>query len=141
VTGIDEPRTAENGGIVEFGLEMIRRASLPAPQSLYNLLSHWPSEFAMNMLSLSSSPIRNFGVLLGMSMAFLELQEMVSESSDSSLLSPKSGEHLASLARRQYLCLQICLQDIPTGDERRVDFGRGYEMAKAEIKKCFSQEV
>ncbi|CAI7662645.1 unnamed protein product [Penicillium pancosmium] len=141
VTGIDEPRTAENGGIVEFGLEMIRRASLPTPQSLYNLLSHWPSEFAMNMLSLSSSPIRNFGVLLGMSMAFLELQEMVSESSDSSLLSPKSGERLASLARRQYLCLQICLQDIPTGDERRVDFGRGYDMAKAEIKKCFSQEV
>lgn len=141
VTGIDEPRTAENGGIVEFGLEMIRQASLPTPQSLCNLLSDCPSEFATNMLSLSSSPVRNFGILLGMSMAFLELQDMVSESSDSSLLSPKSGERLASLARRQYLCLQICLQEIPTGDERRVDFGRGYDMAKAEIKKCFSQKV
>lgn len=141
VTGIDESRTAENGGVVDFGLEIIRQASLPIPQSLHSLLSLWPSEFATNMLNLSSSPIRNFGALLGMAMAFLELQEMVSESSDSALLCPKSGERLASLARRQYQCLQICLQEIPTGDERHVDFDRGYVMARAEIKKCFRQNM
>jgi hypothetical protein len=141
VTGIDEPRTAENGGIVEFGLEIMRQSSLPDPQSLYNLLSVWPSEFATNMLSLASRPIQNFGVLLGMSMALLELQEMVSEYSDSVLLCPKSSERLASLARRQYQCLQICLQEIPTGDNRHVDFERGYVMAKAEIQKCFTRKV
>ncbi|KAJ5645212.1 hypothetical protein N7507_011223 [Penicillium longicatenatum] len=141
VTGADEPRAAENGGIIEFGLEMIRRASLPAPQGLHDLLSRWPSEFATTMLKLASSPIQNFGVLLGMSMAFLELQEMVSEFSTSGLLCSKSSERLASLVRRQYQCLQICLQEIPTGDARRLDFNRGYGMAKAEIHKCSGQTM
>ncbi|KAJ5171768.1 hypothetical protein N7492_004361 [Penicillium capsulatum] len=137
VTGIDETRMTENGGIVELGLEMIRQASLPQPQDLHSLLSHWPSEFAITMLSLSSSPIRNFGILLGMSMAFLELQERVSESSHAGLLCPKSSERLASLARRQYQYLQVCLQEIPAGDARHLDYQRGYGMAKAEINKCF----
>jgi hypothetical protein len=137
VTGTDEPSTTENGGVVEFGLEMIRHASIPIPQDLYSLFSRWPSEFATTMLKLASSPIRNFGVLLGMSMAFLELQEMVSESSNPGLLCPKSSERLALLVRRQYQCLQACLQEIPGGDTRHVDFHRGYDMAKVEINKCF----
>ncbi|RFU25077.1 hypothetical protein B7463_g11256, partial [Scytalidium lignicola] len=138
VTGTDEPRTAENGGIVEFGLEMISQASLPIPQGLDSIFSRWPSEFAVTMLRLASSPIRNFGILLGMSMAFLELQEMVTESSNPGLLCPKSSERLASLVRRQYQCLQVCLQEIPAGDARHVDFYRGYGMAKAEINKGHS---
>lgn len=140
VTGKDEyNNTSENGGIVDFGLEMLRRVSplLPAPQDLHSLLSLWPSEFAMSMLKLGSSPIQNFGVLLGMSMAFLELQEVVSEFSSPRLLCPKSSERLAALVRKQYQCLQVCLQDIPDGDARHVDFQRGYGMAKAEIDKCF----
>lgn len=136
VTGTDEPRITENGGIVEFGLEMIRRASLPTPQGLHDLLSRWPSEFATTMLKLASSPIQNFGVLLGMSMAFLDLQETVSECSNSGLLCPKSSERLSSLVRRQYQCLQVCLQEIPAGDARHLDFHRGYSMAKAEINRC-----
>ncbi|GIK05078.1 hypothetical protein Aspvir_009177 [Aspergillus viridinutans] len=137
VTGTDEPHTTENGGIVELGLEIIRHLSLPVPQGLHSLLSCWPSEFARTMLKLASSPIRNFGILLGMSMAFLELQEMVSESPNSGLLCPKSSERLASLVRRQYQCLQVCLQEIPAGDARRVGFHHGYSMAKAEINNCF----
>lgn len=141
VTGADEPYTAENGGIVEFGLEMIRKAKLPNPENLDDILVSWPSEFATTMLKLASSPIRNFGALLGMSMAFLELQEMVSESSSSGLLSAKSSERLASLIRRQYQSLQICLQEIPEGDTRRVDFHRGYSLAKAEVNKCSQKPV
>jgi hypothetical protein len=141
VTGADEPSMIENGGIVEFGLEMILRASLPISQDLESLLSLWPSEFATQMLILSSSPIRNFGHLLGISMAFLELQETVSESSNNGLLCPKSSERLASLVRRQYQCLQVCLQEIPAEDARRADFHCGYEMAKKEIKKCSGPEV
>ncbi|CAP93665.1 hypothetical protein EN45_039410 [Penicillium chrysogenum] len=137
VTGTDEPRTTENKGIVEFGLEMIHHASLPIPQDLYGIFSHWPSEFSITMLKLASSPVRNFGILLGMSMAFLELQETVSESSNPGLLCPKSSERLALLVRRQYQCLQVCLKEIPAGDTRHVDFHRGYEMAKVEINKCF----
>ncbi|CAG8350159.1 unnamed protein product [Penicillium salamii] len=141
VTGTDEPSITENGGIVEFGLEMILRASLPVPQDLQGLLSLWPSEFAAKMLKLSSSPIRNFGTLLGISMAFLELQELVSEYSISGLLCPKSSERLASLVRRQYQCLQVCLQEIPAGDSRRVDFHHGYEMAKKEVERCSGLQV
>ncbi|CAG7931707.1 unnamed protein product [Penicillium olsonii] len=141
VTGADEPNTAENGGIIEFGLEMITKASLPVPQGLQGLLSLWPSDFATKMLKLSSCPIQNFGVLLGMSMAFLELQEMVSECPNSGLLCAKSSERLASLVRRQYQCLQVCLQEIPVGDSRHGDFHQGYGMAKTEIDKCFSLKV
>ncbi|KAJ6096446.1 hypothetical protein N7486_007192 [Penicillium sp. IBT 16267x] len=141
VTGTDEPRMTENGGIVEFGLEMIRRASLPTPQGLHDLLSRWPSEFATTMLKLASSPIQNFGILLGMSMAFLELQEMVSEFSNAGLLCPKSSERLSSLVRRQYQCLQVCLQEIPAEDARHLDFNRGYGMAKAEILRCSGPTV
>lgn len=131
----DQPYSAENGGIVELGLEMIRRASLPVPEDFNGILSAWPSDFATTMLKLASSPIRNFGVLLGMSMAFLELQEMVSESSNLGLLCPKSSERLATLVRKQYQCLQICLGEIPAGDARRGDIDRGFSMAKTEIQK------
>ncbi|PLB33267.1 iron-containing redox enzyme family protein [Aspergillus candidus] len=137
VTGIDALYTGENKGIIEFGLEITRRASLPVPQDLHSLLSRWPSEFATTMLKVASSPIRNFGLLLGMSMAFLELQDMVSELSNPSLLCPKSRMRLGSLARKQYQCLQVCLQEIPAGDKRHVDFHNGYGSAKAEINKCF----
>ncbi|KAK2766746.1 hypothetical protein FQN54_006060 [Arachnomyces sp. PD_36] len=135
VPAADQPYTTGDGGIVDFGMEMIRQASLPTPQNLRDLLSLWPSEFATTMLKLASTPIRNFGVLLGMSMAFLELQEMVSESSNPGLLCPKSSERLASLVRKQYQCLQACLQEIPAGDARRGDVQRGFGMAKAEIHK------
>ena len=141
MTGAVQPSTTENDGIVDFGLEMIRRASLPIPQDLHSLLSLWPSEFAATMLKLASSPIRNFGVLLGMSMAFVELQEMVSESSNPGLLCPKSSERLASLARKQYQCLQACLQEIPDGDTRRADIHHGFEMATVEIRKCSGPTV
>lgn len=136
VTGTDEPRTAENGGIVDFGLEMIQKASLSVPHDLSAVLSSWPSDFAQTMLKLSSRPVRNFGILLGASMAALELQEVISESSGSGLLSANSRERLASLVRRQYQCLQECLQEIPAGDGRRVDFERGYDMTRAEIRRC-----
>lgn len=141
VMGTDQPNTTENGGIVDFGLEMIHQASLPIPQDLHSLLSLWPSDFATTMLKLASSPIRNFGVLLGMSMAFLELQETVSESSNPGLLCPKSSERLASLVRKQYQCLQACLQEIPAGDARRGDADRGFGVAKAEILKCSGPTV
>lgn len=149
VTGKDEySNTTENGGIVDFGLEMLRltssasSASSPTiPRDLHSLLSRWPCEFAMTMLKLASSPIQNFGILLGMSMAFLELQEMVSEFSSPRLLCPKSSERLAALARKQYQCLLVCLQHIPDGDARRSDYHRGYGMAKAEIDKCFKDAV
>lgn len=133
----DQPYSAENGGIVEFGLEMIRQASLPVPENLDDVLSVWPSDFATTMLKLASSPIRNFDVLLGMSLAFLELQEMISESSNPGLLCPKSSERLAILVRKQYQYLQICLGEIPAGDARRRDIDRGFSMAKTEIHKCF----
>ena len=134
----DQPYSAENGGIVEFGLEMIRHASLPIPENLDDVLSVWPSDFATNMLKLASSPIRNFDVLLGMSLAFLELQEMISESSNPSLLCPKSSERLATLVRKQYQYLQICLGEIPAGHARRRDIDRGFSMAKTEIQRCLS---
>ncbi|PLN85700.1 hypothetical protein BDW42DRAFT_160436 [Aspergillus taichungensis] len=137
VPGIDALYAGDDKGIVELGLEITRRASLPVPQDLHSLLSRWPSEFATTMLKLASSPIRNFGLLLGMSMAFLELQDMVSEFSNPSLLCPKSRMRLGSLARKQYQCLQVCLQEIPAGDHRHVDFNHGYGVAKAEINKCF----
>lgn len=140
-TGIHEPYGEETTDIVKIGLEMIERASLPVPPSLKALLARWPSEFAEKMLHLSSKPLQNFGVLLGMSMALLELQDAVSKASSSGLLSPQSYISLETLVRRQYHYLQECQKFISTDDRMLRDFSRGYKLAKIEVQKCFKDEL
>ncbi|KAJ6149682.1 hypothetical protein N7471_000881 [Penicillium samsonianum] len=136
VTGIDESHTEEDNGIVGIGLEMIKRASLPVPPDLSTLLARWPSKFADKMLQISSKPLQNLGVLLGISAALVELQGVIAEAPSAGLLSPESCVHLQVLFRRQYHYLQECQQHISTDERLLMDYSHGYTMAKAEIGDC-----
>ncbi|KAJ5109746.1 hypothetical protein N7532_002391 [Penicillium argentinense] len=136
VTGIDEPHHDGDSGIVGIGLEMIRRAFLPVPPDLKSVLARWPSSFAEKMLRLSSKPLQNFGTLLGISMALLELQEVVSKSADSGIISSQSGVCLQELVRRQYHQLEECRQCISTDEKLLANYSQGYAMALLEIEKC-----
>ncbi|CAI7636524.1 unnamed protein product [Penicillium crustosum] len=136
VTGINESHTAEDNGIVGIGLEMIKRASLPVPTDLVMLLARWPSKFADKMLQLSSKPLQNLGILLGISAALIELQGVIAEAPSAGLLSPESCVHLQVLFRRQYHYSQECQQHISTDGGLLMDYSHGYAMAKAEIGDC-----
>ncbi|CAI7648819.1 unnamed protein product [Penicillium glandicola] len=136
VTGINESHTKEDNGIVGIGLEMIKLASLPVPHDLAMLLTRWPSQFADKMLQLSSKPLQNLGVLLGISAALIELQGVIAEAPSAGLLSGESCVHLQVLFRRQYHYLQKCHQHISTDESLLMDYFHGYDMAKAEIGDC-----
>lgn len=138
VAGMDELPT---DGIVEIGLEMIKRASLPVPPDLSMLLARWPSKFAEKMLLLSSKPLQNLGVLLGISAALIELQGLIAEAPNVKLLSPESYAHLQVLFRRQYHYLQECRQYISTDETLLTDYSYGYAMAKAETGNCVKVNV
>lgn len=141
VTGIYESHTEEDNGIVGIGLEMIKRASLPVPPDLAMLLARWPSRFADKMLQLSSKPLQNLGILLGISAALVELQGVIAEAPGAGLLSPESCVHLQVLFRRQYHYLQECRQHISTCGSLLTDYSRGYAMAKSEIGDCVKVNV
>lgn len=138
VTGLDEPHTEEGSGsgIVGMGLEMIQRASLPVPPDLKSLLECWPSKFAEEMLQLSSKPLQNFAFLVGIAMALLELQELVSEAPESGLLSFQSRSSLQVLVRRQYHCLQECQQIIAADEKQLSEYSRGYALGTQEMNAC-----
>ena len=140
VTGTHEPRSAENGGLVEIGFEIIQRASLSLPKDLGDVLACWPCSFATEMLELASKPVQNLGLLLGMSAAFVEMQERVSEFPNSTLLGPQQAVRLAWLARRQYQCLRLCFDEITTNHSHLRDYQRGYNRARGELQKCFEAE-
>lgn len=139
-TGIHEPYGEEAADIVSIGLEMIERASLQVPPDLKSLLARWPSEFSEKMLQLSSKPLQNFSVLLGMSMAMLELQETVAKDSGSGLLSPQSYINLQALVRRQYHYLQECYKCISSDEKAVEEFSHGYRLARSEVQKCFKNQ-
>ena len=141
VTGIDESHTLNDNGIVGIGLEMMQRASLPIPPDLSTLLAQWPSEFAEKMLQLSSEPLQNFGLLLGIFSALLELQGLIAEDPNVGLLSPESYVHLQLLFRRQYHYLQECQQHISTDEKLLKDYAHGYALAKVETGKCIKDNV
>ncbi|KAJ5094748.1 hypothetical protein N7456_010609 [Penicillium angulare] len=141
ITGIDESHTGNDNGIVGMGLEMIKRASLPIPTDLSMLLDRWPSDFAEEMLRLSSKPLQNFGVLLGIFAALLEIQGIIAEAPSAGLLSPESYVLLQVLFRRQCHYLQECKQYVSTDERLLVDYSRGYAMAKTETAKWVKVNV
>ena len=80
VAGMDEARRIDSAGLVELGLEMIKRSGLPEPESLKEVLENWPSGFALQMLHWSMRPMANFGLLLGLAWAFFGLHDAVASS-------------------------------------------------------------
>ena len=131
VAGMDEVRRTESIGIVELGLEMTRRSGLSEPTCLKDVLSSWPSDFALQMLHWSMRPMANAGLLLGLAWAFVDLHDsMVS----SPLLSATSREVLRQMVCRERDSLTVCLEELKDDEARYADFCKGYSLGRSEIE-------
>lgn len=138
VAGMDEVRRAERVGLVELGLEMTKRAGLPEPACLADVLKNEQSEFAVMMLHWSMRPMRNASLLLGLASAFMGLHRAVAASPV--LLSAASREVLGQIACREQASLDICLEELRADGGRYADFCRGYHRGRAEIEGFFDQD-
>lgn len=138
VAGMDEARRIDSAGLVELGLEMMKRFGLPEPASLKEVLDNWPSEFALKMLHLSMRPMASYGLLLGLAWAFVGLHDIVASST---LLSATSKAALTQIVRRERACLEICLKELEDEKIQYADFHRGYALGNAEVDSCFGPTV
>lgn len=134
VAGMDEARRIDSAGLVELGLEMMKRSGLPEPASLKEVLENWPSEFALKMLHLSMRPMASYGLLLGLAWAFVGLHDVVASSA---LLSAASKAALTLIVRRERDCLEICFKELKDDKIQCADFHRGYALGNAEVESCF----
>lgn len=134
VAGMDEVRRMDSAGLVELGLEMIKRSGMAKPASLKEVLKTWPSEFAIKMLHLSMRPMANAGSLLGLAWAFVSLHEAMASSP---LLSAAGQAALNQIVRRERVCLEICFGELKEDKIQSADFHRGCGLAMAEIGACF----
>lgn len=138
VAGMDEARRIDSAGLVELGLEMMKRSDLPEPTSLKEVLENWPSEFALKMLHLSMRPMASYGLLLGLARAFVGLHDIVASST---LLSAASKAALTQIVRRERDCLEICLKELEGDKIQYADFHRGYALGNVEVESCFGPTV
>lgn len=138
VAGMDEARRVDSAGLVELGLEMMKRSGLPEPASLKEVLENWPLEFALKMLHLSMRPMANYGLLLGLACAFVGLHDLLASST---LLSPVSKAALTQIVRRERDCLEICFKELEDDTIQCADFHRGYALGNAEVENCFDSNI
>lgn len=138
VAGMDEARRVDSAGLVELGLEMMKRYGLPEPASLKEVLENWPSDFALKMLHLSMRPMASYGLLLGLASAFVGLHDVLASST---LLSPVSKLALTQIVRRERDCLEICFKELKDDKIQCEDFHRGYALGNAEVEICFGSSV
>ncbi|KZF18807.1 hypothetical protein L228DRAFT_254589 [Xylona heveae TC161] len=137
VAGMDEVRRTDSIDLVQLGLEMIKAAGLPQPQCLSDVLCGRESGFADEMLHMSMRPMENRELLMGMSLAFVNLHESLATSSSINLLSMDSKAILADMAAREREGLRFCLEELRSSNARYARFCQGYEMGKQEIESCF----
>ena len=140
VSGMDEVRRTENIGLVELGLEIVKKLEpgVGEPTCLKDILDTWPgSDLAMLMLHLCHRPIEHSGLLLGLAMAFVDLHEAVAGSDW--LLSPLSARVLQDIARRERENIHACLEELRRVESHYANFCRGYCLARADIEMCFER--
>lgn len=134
VDGMDEARRTDSVGLVELGLALTERLGLSQPSSLSEVLTRWPSEFALTMLHRSMRPTTNGAMLLGLAWAFVGLHDVMSVSD---VFSEGHQEDLRQIARRERDGLAGCLNEVKMKKEDDYAmFVQGYWMGKSEIEKC-----
>ncbi|RPB06575.1 hypothetical protein P167DRAFT_580332 [Morchella conica CCBAS932] len=137
VAGMDEVRREDSTGIVELGLEMVRRRGLAEPACLKDVLGMWRSEFAVVMLRLAMRPEENRGLLLGMAAAFVVLYDVVAASA---LLSESGREVLGMIAERGRRYVEVWVAEMREDEVLYAQYCRGYGWGRAEIESCFEHE-
>lgn len=133
VDGMDEARRTDSVGLVELGLALTEKFGLARPSSLQEVLTRWPSEFALAMLHWSMRPTANGAMLLGLAWAFVALHDAMARSD---VFSEAHREALRQIARRERDGLKGCLEEVKTNEEDYAMFCQGYFAGKEEIEKC-----
>lgn len=134
VDGMDEARRTDSVGLVELGLALTGKFGLTQPSSLQEVLTKWPSEFALTMLHLSMRPTANAAMLLGLAWAFVALHDAMA---GSDMFSEAHQQVLRQIARRERDGLAGCLNELKTNAGDYAMFCKGYHTGKTEIEKCF----
>ncbi|OGM50935.1 hypothetical protein ABOM_000529 [Aspergillus bombycis] len=136
--GMDEMSRTDSPGIVEMGLELMRRLELPSPGNITDILQAYPSAFAERMNRYAMAPVANLPLLLGILLAFIELQEKVVISD---LLSPETSDRLADIVLRERDSLQVCCTELEQDRGQYATFCSGYQMGRANVDSCLDEKL
>ena len=91
------------------------------------------------MLKLSCQPGQNEGVLLGMSFAMCLLHTRIAEGNCPFVpLSRQTAKRLGGIAQRERDGFEAYFDELDTEPVRRIEFGRGFEVATTLINNCFA---
>lgn len=142
VAGMDEVHRTEDGesvGLIELGLEICRKADIPMPTNLKEVVAFRGEQsgaFCRWMVSMSMQWLAQRDVLIGMSWAFMDLHEAVAKLGDQeALLSPESVQVLEGIAHREKAGLEICKSELMKSERRKADFEKGLAIAERAIKE------
>jgi hypothetical protein len=144
VAGIDEVHRTDDGdaiGIIELGLQMMRRAGLKEPENLRDIVVLGDTEtvaFAewMAWMGMRWSTYRD--VLVGLAWAFMEIHEMIADwGEEHGLLNESKVPILEDIASRERAGLGVCRGEIETDYARNTDFRRGLAVGRRAIEECF----
>ncbi|KAK6081430.1 hypothetical protein SCUP234_04635 [Seiridium cupressi] len=139
IAGMDEMKRQSCPNLVDIGLELIQRAewtsatTAKSPSCLKDVFvmtarqgqNDVSAGLADDMLRWSARPTANLGLLLGLSLAFLQLKQAVR--SAQGLLSQESVLVLEAIVGREKGCLDECVAELRRTDEMQYkNLVRGY---------------
>lgn len=142
VDGMDEARRTDSVGLVELGLALTEKAGMSSPTSLHDILTKWPSDFALSMLHLSMRPATNASLLLGLAWAFVSLHDAMAAgaglgSGSAAILLDAHRQDLQLIAQRERDSLTVCMNELKTNEREYAMFCTGNHVGRTEIEKCF----
>lgn len=150
VAGMDEIRGIASQSLIDFGVEIIFRAGwTPStqPACLQDVLdivgkqglTSESARLVKEMLRWSTRPNANLGLLLGLSLAFLELKEAVVK--DDSLLGEKSRLVLEAIVARERQSLEECLPQLKGSSEAQYQqLIQGYQIGVDALGTCLQEK-
>jgi hypothetical protein len=146
---ISEMTCRSSRSLVEIGLEILSRAQWTDGVNLSCLKdvllltkSHGQREesakLAYNMLQWANHPDENLGLLLGLALAFLGLQEAVATSDE--FLGEEGQAELKIIVERERKSLLKCMHEIKSRDVSQYrDFEKGYYIGRAALEDCLGK--
>jgi hypothetical protein len=138
IAGMDEDRRSTySPDLIKIGLPMLRRAGLPEPTCLQDILD-WPSlssdnTFAYKVLNLSKASHPELGIQIGLARAFLDLENWAARHPN--LLDERGSQALAEIVKRKINCLVACLKELELDDIQYAYFVNGYYWGRNEVEK------
>ncbi|KAL6703281.1 hypothetical protein ACN47E_010069 [Coniothyrium glycines] len=144
VAGMDEVHRTDDGhsiGIIELGFVMCCRARLLAPSDLGEAVamgSETSAQLSEWMLHMSMRWLTYRDLLIGMSWAFVDLHEQISEHiGDGALLDAEHRCILKEIADRERRGLEFCKVELECNPRRARKFREGARIARKAIGSCF----